>query len=251
MTLIIFITFFFAVKPAAAQSFELPVEHQRMLSNCRGTLTITPEKVEFKTDHKKDSRTWSYAELKQIKVESPTRIELVSYEDQKRMMGRDRIFKFKVLEGEITSEISALLMAKATRPLVTSVMPEAGGRPDFEAPVKHLHRFGGCMGTLRIYSDRVVYESKDMPSDSRYWRYSDIQNFSRSERFRFEIVSFENKFGGPKAYNFQLREELPASAYDYVWLRVYPSKFQRGDSLAQPAETPPGARNRQAARPIN
>ena len=251
MTLIIFIAAFFAVKPAAAQSFELPVEHQRALRNCRGTLTITPEKIEYKTDCEKDLRTWSYAELKQIKVESPTRIELVSYEDQKRMLGRDRIFKFKLLEGEISSEISALLMAKATRPLVTNVMPEAGGTPDFEVPVKHLHRFGGCMGTLRIYSDRVVYESKDMPSDSRYWRYSDIQNFSRPERFRFEIVSFENKFGGPKAYDFQLREELPSSAYDYVWLRVYPSKFRRGDNLAQPAEAPLGARNRQAARPIN
>ena len=150
------------------------------------------------------------------------------------MLGRDRIFKFKILEGEISPEASALLMEKATRPLVTSVLPETVGAPVFEVPVKHLHRVGGCLGTLKIYPDRVIYESKDMPSDSRYWRYGDIQNFSQSERFRFEIVTFESKFGGPKAYNFQLREELPARAYDYVWARVYPSKLRRDENLAQP-----------------
>lgn len=234
IVLILFIAAFFAVRPAAAQTFELLVEHEHTLRSCRGTLTITPEKIEYKTDHKADARAWSYSELKQIKVESPTSIELVSYEDQRRMLGHDRIFKFKVLEGEISPEVSALLMEKVTRPLVTSVMPETGGGPAFEVPVKHLHRFGGCLGTLKIYPNRVIYESKDMPSDSRYWRHGDIQNFSQSERFRFEVVTFENKFGGPNAYNFQLREELPGRAYDYLWARVYPSKFRRDYQLAQP-----------------
>ena len=146
------------------------------------------------------------------------------------MLGRDRVFKFKLLEGEISPEISAFLMERATRPLVTSVAPAPDGELRFEVPVKHLHKFGGCLGTLKIYSDRAVYESKEMPQDSRYWRYSDIQDFSQSERFRFEIVTFESKFGGPKAYNFQLREELPAQAYDYVWVRVYPSKLRSAAS---------------------
>ena len=251
LTLIIFVVAFFAAKPAFAQNYELSVEHEHTPGACQGTLVISPDQIEYKTTHKQDARTWRYDELRQIKIESPTEIKLVSYEDQKQMLGRDRVFKFKVLAKEITPEISAFLMERATRPLVTSVMPVTKGDLRFEVPVKHLHTFGGCLGTLKIYSDRVVYESKDMPSDSRNWRYGDIQNFSQSSRFRFEVTSFESKFGGPKAYNFQLREELPAGAYDYVWARVYPSKFQRGDNLAQPAEAPLGAKNRQAAQPMN
>lgn len=243
LMLIIFIGTCFAVKPAAAQNSDLAVEHEHMLHSCRGKLTITPERIEYKTDHKEDSRTWSYAELKQIKVESPIRIELVTYEDQKRMLGRDRVFRFRVLEGEISSETSALLMEKTAHPLVTSVKPATDGTPVFDVPVKHVHAFGGCVGTLRIYPDRVVYESQDMPSDSRYWRYGDIQNFSQSERFRFEVVTFEDKFGGPKAYNFQLREELPANAYDYVWARVYPTKLHHGGSLAHPTGSRLRAKN--------
>ena len=239
MNLILFIAtllIFFAVNPASAQSYELPVEHEHTFSDCRGTLVITPERIEYKTAHKEDARTWRYADLRQIKIQSPNSIELVSYEDQKRMMNRDRVFKFKVLEGEITSEISALLVERATRPVVTSMAPATEDAPAFKALVKHLHRFGGCIGTLKVYPDRVVYESEETPSDSRYWRYGDIQNFSQSERYRFEIVTFEDKFGGPKAYNFQLREALPAYAYDYVWTGVYPSKFRREERLAWPGD---------------
>src|SRR5262245_1240715 len=152
---------FFAVNPASAQNYELPVEHEHTLRNCRGTLVITPKRIEYKTDHKEDARVWRYSDLRQIKIGSPTSIELVSYEDQKRMLGRDRAFKFKAIEGEITPEISALLVGRATRPVVTSVASVTEDAPVFEAPVKHLHRFGGCVGTLRIYPDRVVYESEE------------------------------------------------------------------------------------------
>src|SRR5262249_46377416 len=114
---------FFTVNAAYGQSYELPVEHRHTFRNCRGTLLIAPDRVEYKTANKEDARSWSYTDLRQIKIDLPTSIELVSYEDQKLILGRDRVFKFKVLEGEITSAISALLMEHATRPVVTSVMP--------------------------------------------------------------------------------------------------------------------------------
>lgn len=214
-----------------AQNFTLQVEHEHALRNCRGALVITPEKIEYQTDHKHDARIWEYVEIRQIAVLSPVELELATYEDQTRVLGRDRIFKFSLLEGQITPEISALLLEKAPHPLVTSVPPQGEGAPQFVIPVKHLHVFGGCSGTLKIYSDRLVFASQ---TGARFWRYGDIQNFSHSERFRFEIVGYEDKVGGAKTYNFQLKEDLPTQAYDYVWARVYPSKFRRDERLAQP-----------------
>jgi hypothetical protein len=240
---------FFAVNHAWAQSYELPVEHEHTFRDCSGTLIITPEGIEYRTAHKEDARAWLYTDLRQIKIESSTRIELVSYEDQKRMLGRDRVFKFKALEGVITSEIGRLLVERAARPVVTNVAPVTEDAPAFEAPVKHLHRFGGCAGTLKVYPGRMVYESEDMPSDSRYWRYGDIQNISQSERYRFEIVTFEDRFGGPKTYNFQLRESLPAQAYDYVWARVYPSKFHSGDESSEQVGRPATSSERRVGKP--
>jgi hypothetical protein len=211
---------------AQGQTFEYRVELQRLMRNRQGTLIITSETIEFKSDQVKDSRSWSPRDIEQIKVSSPTSLEITTYEDQKLKLGRDRVFRFRLLQGEITRDVSALLMARATRPIATSILPETTGLPRFEIPVKHLHTFGGCEGVLRIFADRVTYESATRPGDSRYWRYTDIEHIGHPTRFRFELLSFENEFAGPtKNFNFELKEDLPMRVYDYVWVRLNPSDF--------------------------
>jgi plastocyanin domain-containing protein len=243
---------------ATAQSFEFPVERERLLRNQRGTLVITPEGIEYRTDQKDESRSWRYKDIQQIKIESPTEIVILTYEDQRRMLGRDRIFRFRLLEGKITSEVGALLVAKASRPVATSVVPKSDGEPKYEIAVKHPHAFGGCEGALKIYPDHVTFESADKPEHSRYWRYSDIQGFSHPSRYRFDITTFEDKFGGPtKVYDFQVKEDLPATAYDYVWVRVnpaelYPSgKAAAEDALAANRPTEQEGRSRTESRSPN
>ncbi len=215
-----------AAVSAMGQSYEFLVEHRHALRNHTGKLIITPEQIEYRTDHKNESRVWKYNELQQITIASPSEVVLKSYEDQKRMLGMDRIYKFNLLDGRITPEISALLLAKSPRPPAVSIMPTGDDAPAFIVPVKHLHRFGGCNGVLKIFNDRIVYAAESESDDSRYWRFADVRSFSQSERFRLEIFSFEESFAGSKAYNFQLREDLPDGAYDFIWQRVYPSRFQ-------------------------
>lgn len=235
---------------AAAQSFEFPVERERLLRNHRGTLVITPDGIEYRTDQKNESRSWPYKDIQQIKIESPTVLEILTYEDQRQMLGRDRIFRFRLLEGKITAEVSALLVAKASRQVATSVAPAPGASPKYETAVKHLHAFGGCEGALKIYPDRVSYESTDKPEHSRYWRYSDIQSVSHPTRYRFEITTFEDKFGGPtKVYDFQLKEDLSASTYDYFWVRVNPVELYPYGSAATRDALAADARAGQESRP--
>jgi hypothetical protein len=217
----IFLMFLSAPLAAQAQSFEYVVEHQHTLLNCSGTLTICADKIEYQTTHKEDARVWRYEDIRQIKIQSPTRLEITSYEDQKRMLGRDRIFKFKLLVGQISPEVSALFVNKAKYPVATSVMPQAGEPPKYEVAVKHLHTFGGCEGVLQLYSDRVVYLSADKSENSRYWRWSDIQSISRSGPYQFSITSFELQFGGPtKSFNFVLKERMDDAMYDYLWEKI-------------------------------
>ena len=204
-----------------AQSFEFSVEHQHTLRSCRGTLTITAEKIEYQTAHKEDSRAWRYLEIRQIKVVSPAKLEITSYEDQKRMLGRDRIFIFKLLDGQISPEISALFMEKTNYPVATSVMPETSASPKFEIALKHLHTFGGCEGILKIYADRVLYQSAEKAENSRYWRWSDIQSISRSGPYQFSISSFESQLVGPtKSFNFALKKRMDEALYDYLWDKI-------------------------------
>jgi len=218
------LVFLLALPCAGAENFEFEVRHHHLFRDCLGTLRITGEGVEYRTDHSKDSRRWSFSEIQTIEVRSGREIAIRSYEDQKRFAGKDRTFEFRLVAGEATPELTAFLLERVHRPMVLAVVPSSG-KAVFEIPVKHLKPVSGAMGTLRIFPDRVVFESQ-RDGDSRIWRFSDIQRFSQPGRFRFQIVSHVPRAGGPtETYNFQLREDLPAGVYDYLWARLHPSTY--------------------------
>lgn len=207
-----------------AQNFEFTVRHHHTLKDCRGTLRISEAGVEYQTLHARDGRKWRFAEIQTLAIITPTKISLVTYEDQKRYAGKDRVFEFDLLGNKATPELSAFLLQRVKRPMVLAVLPGAE-KPAYEFPVKHLHTITGAAGVLKIYPDRVVFQSVK-EGDSRFWRLSDIERFSQPDRYRFQIVSFVPKAGGPtEAYNFQLMEDLPEGAYDYLWIRLHPSSY--------------------------
>jgi hypothetical protein len=207
-----------------AQSFEFAVRHGHLLKDCRGTLKISASGVEYQTSHSKDGRKWKFEEIQTIEVKSPVQISLVSYEDQKRYFGKDRVFEFELLSEKVQPDLSAFLLTHVSRPMIVAVLPESE-KPAFEFPVKHLHTITGATGTLKIYPDRVVFQSA-REGDSRHWRLSDIERFSRPDRYRFQIVSHVPKSGWPtETYNFQLMEDLPPAVYDYLWVRLHPSAY--------------------------
>lgn len=225
-TLIVTVLSFLAtgVPPVHAENFEFSVRHHHAFRDCRGTLKISGAGIEYQTSHGEDARTWKYDEIRVIKVESPTEITLLTYEDQKRFLGKDRAFEFTLLEGNISGDLSAFLLSKVPRPVSLAVLPESG-KSVFEVRVKHLHTFGGVPGVLRVYPDRVLFQAS-RESDSRVWRLADIQRFGQPDRYRFQITSFVPKAGGPtEVYNFQLLNELPEGVYDYLWVRLHPSSY--------------------------
>jgi len=210
---------------AAAQTFEYSVKHRHALRDCRGLLTITPDGAEYKTSDKKDNRKWNWDNIRTFEVKSPTEISIVTYEDQKRWIGKDKVFEFTLLDKKTTPDLSAFLLNHVRRPLKLAVLPEDTEKPAFEIPVKHLRTIAGTQGVLRIYNDKVVYRTA-AKGDSRFWRIQDIRRFSQPDRFRFQIVSYLPKTGGPdEGYDFQLFEDLPQGVYDYLWVRLHRSSY--------------------------
>ena len=209
---------------ASAQTFEYKVRHKHLLRDCHGVLTISADGAEYKSGDTKDSRVWKLNEIRFMKIESAREISFVTYEDQKRYFGKDRVFEFTVLEGTVKPDLSEFLLRQLKRPAAIAVLPE-GGNPVFELRVKHLHSITGALGTLKVYDDRVEFQSRRV-GDSRSWRISDIDRFSQPDRYRFQIVSFEPKAAGPtEVYNFQLMDDLPPGLYDFLWTRLHPSLY--------------------------
>jgi hypothetical protein len=217
---IAFATLLLGGRAASAQEFKYRVEHDHAFGSCKGELIINPDMVEYRTDKKEHARKWTYSNIEMIKLSSPRKVEILTYESARVRLGRDREFEFRVLDGDVTKEVSEFLLKRVERPLATTFVATEE-TPQYAIPVRHRHTFGGDQGTLKVYGDRVAYESQK-PERSRYWRWSDIKSFSRIGRYEFSLTTFEPKLGGPtKTFNFDLKEEMNDAMYDYLWARVY------------------------------
>ncbi len=237
LNVILLLVLILSGREASGQEFRFKVEHDHLVKSCEGELIINQKGVEYQTDNKDHARNWSYTAIKMIKLQSPKEIEIISYERSRETLGTDREFEFKVIEGELSKEVSDFLLARVDRPLSTTFVATEE-KPRYELPARHRHRFGACQGTLKVYADRVIYES-DRPENSRSWRWSDIRSISRTGPYKFGVTSYEPEFGGTsKIFNFDLKEQLGESVYDYLWARVYKVRLPASVNENRQAERP-------------
>ena len=211
--------FLFAL-PANAQEFTYKVQEDRFKGHRDGEVIISDKGVEYRARKEKDSRMWTYTDIKLFEILSPTRLRVWTYKDRKLLLGRDESVTFKIVEGTLDQNLSDFLRDRVARPFVTSFLEEQGTMLA-EIPVKHSHRFGGCEGMLKIYLDRLVYESQT-GHDSRSWRWTDIRSVGRSDIYRFDVETFEPQVGASsRSFNFILKEQMPDKTYDLIWSRVF------------------------------
>lgn len=209
------------VTTVAAQEFKYKVELDRMIGHRDGELIITNKGVEYRAKREKESLTWTYTDIKIFEILSPTRLRIQTYRDRKLYLGKDESVTFKIVEGQLDHNISNFLRDRTTRPFVTSFVDESEQASIAEIPVKHSHRFGGCEGMLKVYSDKLEYESKT-GHNSRSWRWMDIRSVGRSDVYRFEVETFEPQVGASsRSFNFVLKERMADEIYELIWGRVY------------------------------
>lgn len=230
-----------AAAQAAGPPFELTVKRDQLLGSSRGTLIFTGDGAEYRTTDKDDARRWVYEDIKQVQVLSPKRIAILTYEDRGRLkFGADRTFEFEIVQGDVAPELVAFLLDRIARPVVTSVLPPTPGvgTPVFRVPVKHQRARRGSDGTLVLYDDRLVYLT-EQESDARYWRLADLYSVLRVDRYRLEIVAYEGGSGNTRRFIFELKADLPQSAYEALWVRINPPTYElRREQTARIAEPP-------------
>ena len=217
-----------------AQPFSYPVRHEHLHGGAMGTLEIGAGTVAFKEQSKggKDSRQWTYEDIQQLSLSAGT-LRLITYQDQKWQLGRDREFVFDRLPAGMAKRVSPFLESKLGRRLVTE-LAEAHGRALWQMSVKLRRGLGGSQGTLVAEDGRLVYET-DARGQSRTWRFADIDNVSASGPYELEIMTLERsgwRHAGPTEFRFQLKEALSEERYNELWRRVEEVKAGRGRMLS-------------------
>ena len=205
-----------------AQEFNYKVQLDRPIGHRDGELIINQSGIEYRaTKRENEDRSWSYnRDIKLLEILSPTKIRIWTYKDLELVPGKNESLTFKIVEGQFDQSVSDFLREHLSRPFVTSFI-EGSGTAIAEISVKHSHRFGGCEGTLRVYPDRLIYDSQT-GHDSRTWLWTDIRSVGRPDVYHLDLETFEPQIGtSSRSFNFILKEQMADKNYDLIWSRVY------------------------------
>ena len=215
------IAVFLQMSSSLRAEVRLPVRHEHSLKDCTGELVFMDQGVEYVTKNAKHARSWTYTDIQQLGLFDSKNISIVTYEDSKLELGKDRRFHFVVTEGSIPDSLPSFLQPRLTRPLVTGIMPP-GLQSKYEIPVKHLHAWGGCQGLLRISEDTISYETTNH-EDSRLWRYDAISSMGSTGPYQLRLTTMErtgSEISGEKNFIFDLKLRLEPKVYDFLWWKI-------------------------------
>ncbi len=208
--------------PLSAQTFSVTHE-KRMWRDKKVTLEITEGGIVYKAGKEEDARTWKYEDIQIFDRISEKEFTILTYEDQSMLMGRDRQYHFVITEGSLTDEIFHEITRRMKDSITNRVVREVA-EVEFEVPVKHLHTFGGCEGTLRFTSDRILYAT-EYKKDAREWLVTrDVQSVWSTGRYHLEVHVYDNnrrQFSRNRTYRFDLKDSLDPKLYRALKLRLF------------------------------
>jgi hypothetical protein len=199
-----------------AQQGVWQVRHQHLRKGVTGTLRVSADSIAFEEKDKKGktavhSRTWKYAEIQRLVLGNST-LRIVTYEDQKWELGRDREFVFDQVPAGMSAELFAGWRGRLDTRFVAA-LADPLVRGEWQVPVKLAVGRGGSQGVLLVSGDGMVYSTKG-EAESRTWRDRDIESVSSSGPFDLTVTTPEREF------RFQLKEALPEARYNALWRRI-------------------------------
>lgn len=232
--------------------FQFPVKHDHFWGAGSGDLTIDQEGITYTSEKDNDHNTrWSYTDMQEVKIESPQKIYIRTYEDVWWKLNRDRTFEFELVEREINPEVVNFLRERLPTRVVSAVFT----RPDNVAYMllaKHKHSLGGgCEGQLLFTEGGIYYTTPDS-EHSRFWPIEDIESFGRMSRSSFRITVREHSPSGSiRNFQFQLKQRMDKETYKLLWRKIYepeswldrlkPDSSQRG-GVGWPSPSSPAPR---------
>lgn len=213
-----------AMEPAREYRYEVRHDHWR--GSGAGELVFSGRSVSYTERGKKaHAWRWRYEDIQQLRI-SPKEIRVLTYEDVRWKLGRDREQRFRAAGGSF-QEAYEYLKDRLDQRFVAALADPAA-EPLWRMPVKLKERFGGADGELTAGAGRIVFRS-DREGKSRTWRYGDIDNISSSGPFELTLTTFERSlahYGGRKGFTFQLKQALDGARYDSLWRRLMQGETQ-------------------------
>lgn len=201
-----------------------PVIHKKNLwPDGKGTVEIGPDGIRYTAQKEKDNRNWTWLDIQYFERISPKEFVVLTYQDQRRYLGRDKEYRFVITQGELSDAVFASISKNLERPVTDKVAPKKVNAL-YSIPVKHEHTLGGCEGKLEFTGDSIYFVTDHAP-DVRTWRMDrDIVSVWSDDPYRLEIRAYDNnrrEFSRTATYKFDLKRKLDPAFYRELKLKLY------------------------------
>jgi len=202
------------------------IRHRHLHNGAAGVLRVADDRMTFEEGgkHKAHSRQWRFEDLEQLTL-SPTVLRILTYEDQRWKLGRDREFVFDNLPEDLAATLYPMFSRRLDQRFVAA-LSDTQVTTLWEMPAKLLHWAGGSQGDILIGTDRIVFRT-EAREQSRTWRIKDIDMISSSGPFDLTITTFElagANYAGHKDFHFALKRPLAEGEYNDLWRNVNQAK---------------------------
>lgn len=230
-----------AVPASSAQTYTYEVRHRHLHGGATGILRISPDGIAFAEQGKKkkpETWRWRYEDIQQLTVGN-SELHVLTYEDSKWELGRDREYVFDQLPRDLAVEVFPMLSRLLDQRFIAAVADKRP--PEWKLGAKLDHGLSGTIGTLTMTADELIFSTKK-PGESRSWRLMDIENVSTTGSLDLTIATDEKSGvfrGGMRQFHFQLQQALPVERYNELWRRVNRTK---GLTFLEPARTETASR---------
>ena len=202
-----------AASLAAAQDYTFEARRRHGRKGSEGSLTFDATAVRWKEAGKKrdHSGEWRYQDIQRLTL-SPERIEIITYDDNPRLLGRDQRYEFDHLPEGMAVKLYPWLRERLDQRFLAH-LADPNIRPQLEIAAKLLHVMRGSNGKLLIADDEIVFDGSP-DGESRTWRISDISFISQDSPLELTLTTVEGES------RFQLKQALPEARYQALWRRV-------------------------------
>lgn len=189
-----------------------------------GTLSVHEDGIRFQPEKEtKQVLEWSFEDVQHLDRASPTEVAIQSYSDSMSRLGRDRWYRFVLVNSTFPDELHARVVNRIGRPATDRVARQPADA-EVAIPAKNVRLLRGSEGTLYFTPDWVIY-STERRGHSRAWRLDrDVEAVWSSDPYRVEV----HVLGGSEAfarqtdvYRFSLKQRLDRSYYDGLRMKLH------------------------------
>ena len=208
---------------AAETSFKATWK-KAMRPDVDGTLSIRDGGITFQPNKKgKQTLEWSFEDVQHLDRLSPTEFALQSYTDSVMRIGRDRRYRFALLDGMLSDELHAQVVARIGKPATDRVSREPTDA-ELAIPAKQVRFMKGTQGTIYLTPEWIIY-STEAKGASRAWRLDrDVETVWSSDPYRLEVHVLEGSEAfvrRAEVYRFALKRPLDPAQLSRLRMKLY------------------------------